>query len=258
VTASPPPRSAGPKGIRGLPLIVALALAVTLLGVVFLAGSVLGYRAGAWHLGLAIGIMRVGSWICLVGALFSVLAATMTRPGTPYRGFALSVATALIGGAGFAVLLNWWSMSRGEPAIHDITTDVANPPAFVAVLPLRAQAANSAVYGGPDVAAKQHEAYPDIGPMDIAIAPGPAFAASLVAARGVGWEIVAADSAAGRIEATATSAWFGFKSDIVVRVAPTDHGSRVDVRSESRDGASDGGSNARLIRRFLARLQQAV
>jgi uncharacterized protein (DUF1499 family) len=114
------------------------------------------------------------------------------------------------------------------------------------------------VYGGPDVGAKQREAYPDIGPIDIAIPPGRAYTAALAAARGMGWEIVASDSSAGRIEATATSTWYGFKNDVVVRVTPTDRGSRVDVRSESREGQSDGGTNARLIRQFVARVQQAV
>jgi uncharacterized protein (DUF1499 family) len=65
---------------------------------------------------------------------------------------------------------------------------------------------------------------------------------------------VAADSSAGRIEATATTPWFGFKDDVVIRVAPDPAGSRVDVRSVSRVGQSDVGTNARRIRAYLARL----
>jgi len=78
---------------------------------------------------------------------------------------------------------------------------------------------------------------------------------ALAAARASGWAIVAADSAAGRIEATATTAWFGFKDDVVVRVAPEGTGSRVDVRSVSRVGKSDVGANARRIREYLERVR---
>ena len=66
--------------------------------------------------------------------------------------------------------------------------------------------------------------------------------------------MVAADSAAGRIEATATTRWFGFKDDVVIRVEPDPAGSMVDVRSVSRVGQSDVGTNARRIRAYLARL----
>jgi uncharacterized protein (DUF1499 family) len=72
----------------------------------------------------------------------------------------------------------------------------------------------------------------------------------------MGWEIVAADSAAMRIEATATTRWFGFKDDVVVRIQPADSGSRIDVRSVSRVGRSDVGTNAKRIRSYLDRLTQ--
>jgi uncharacterized protein (DUF1499 family) len=61
--------------------------------------------------------------------------------------------------------------------------------------------------------------------------------------------------AEGRLEATDTTFWFGFKDDVVVRVRPDGTGSRVDVRSLSRVGRSDLGMNARRIRRFLERLR---
>jgi len=69
-----------------------------------------------------------------------------------------------------------------------------------------------------------------------------------------GWDLVSADSSAGRIEATATTAWFGFKDDVVVRIRSEGTGSRVDVRSLSRVGGSDVGTNARRIREFLRRV----
>ena len=71
----------------------------------------------------------------------------------------------------------------------------------------------------------------------------------------MGWQIVAADSVAGRIEATATTFWYGFKDDVVIRLTLSDGGTRVDVRSASRVGGSDIGTNARRIREYVKRLQ---
>ena len=65
---------------------------------------------------------------------------------------------------------------------------------------------------------------------------------------------MAAAPAEGRIEATDTTRWFGFKDDIVIRVRPEGAGSRVDVRSVSRVGRGDVGTNARRIRDFLKAL----
>jgi uncharacterized protein (DUF1499 family) len=71
-----------------------------------------------------------------------------------------------------------------------------------------------------------------------------------------GWTVVASDPAAGRIEATDTTRWFGFTDDIVVRLTAWGTGTRVDVRSASRSGSTDAGTNARRVQRFLAALQE--
>jgi len=147
--------------------------------------------------------------------------------------------------------------ARGVPAIHDISTDTDNPPAFVEVIPLRqaAGAANPPEYPGAKVAAEQKKAYADLAPLDLGVSPAEVFPKALAAARAMGWEIVAERPTAGRIEATATTAWFGFKDDIVIRVAPGGAGSRIDVRSKSRVGRSDVGANAARIRAYLAKLR---
>jgi hypothetical protein len=148
----------------------------------------------------------------------------------------------------------WQRRAREVPPIHDISTDTADPPEFVAILPLRADAPNPAEYGGPAIAAAQQQAYPDLQPLALPRPPEAVFGRAVEAARRAGWEIVASDSAAGRIEATATTGWFGFKDDVVVRIRPANEGSRVDVRSVSRVGRSDVGTNARRIRAYLVDL----
>src|SRR6266849_2222981 len=160
-------------------------------------------------------------------------------------------------GLGVAYLpWHWRQRARAFPPIHDITTDLEHPPDFVAVLPLRADAPNPSAYGGAEVAAAQRRAYPEIQPLILAAPPPVAFARALDAAKAHGWTLVAADSAAGRIEATATTTWFGFKDDIVVRVTPTTTGTRIDVRSLSRVGKGDVGTNAARIRAYLAKLKR--
>jgi uncharacterized protein (DUF1499 family) len=74
----------------------------------------------------------------------------------------------------------------------------------------------------------------------------------------MGWTIVDANAQDGRIEATDTTRWFRFKDDIVIRVTLAHDGSSaatptsvIDVRSVSRVGKSDLGTNARRIRNYL-------
>jgi uncharacterized protein (DUF1499 family) len=74
----------------------------------------------------------------------------------------------------------------------------------------------------------------------------------------MGWAIVASVPAEGRIEASDTTFWFRFVDDVVIRVRATPGGSRIDVRSKSRVGRSDVGTNAARIRSYLSRLRAAA
>jgi uncharacterized protein (DUF1499 family) len=164
----------------------------------------------------------------------------------------LALAIAL---AAFAIPWRMQVAARRAPPIHDVTTDPEDPPAFVAVVSRRSGARNPVQYAGPAVAAQQRAAYPDLMPLDLAPPPDRVFRAAEAAARGLGWEIVAAVPAEGRLEATVTTSWFGFKDDVVVRVRARGAGSRVDVRSLSRIGVGDLGVNAARIRAFLERIR---
>jgi uncharacterized protein (DUF1499 family) len=146
-----------------------------------------------------------------------------------------------------------WRALQQLPHIHDISTDVEHPPAFVAVVPLR-QGARNPIEPDPATAALQKQGYGDIGPAILRVTPDQAFARAEAAARAMKWEIVAASPQALRIEATDTTLLFGFKDDVVIRVAPDAGGSRVDVRSLSRIGGFDFGANAKRVRAYLARV----
>ena len=211
-----------------------------------------GTRFDLWGYRTGFQLMR---WAAFAGLGAAALAAVMLLlPRTRRSGIAL-----LLGALGLglgAAFVPWYALqqARALPPIHDITTDTGRPPQFVAILPLRAGAPNPAAYGGVDVARAQVGAYPDLRTRRMDATRADAFNRALQVARDLGWEIVAADAAAGRIEATDTTFWFGFKDDVVVRVEADGAGSRIDVRSVSRVGVGDVGANARRIRAYLQAL----
>ena len=218
-----------------------------------LAASGLGVRAGLWAFPVGFSVLRWAAYVALaaVGLAVIGLLTPRARAAAPR-----TLPLALVLGLGVAFVP--WQMLRqakSVPPIHDISTDLTNPPLFEAVLPLRGGASNPAAYGGPELAAAQRAGYPDVQPLRLSMAPAQAYSRTLAAAQGMGWQVVAADAARGRIEATATTFWFGFKDDVVVRIQAADGGSRVDVRSVSRDGGSDVGTNAKRIRAFATLLQ---
>jgi uncharacterized protein (DUF1499 family) len=223
------------------------------LGLAVVAGALLVasgplHRSGFAPLLVAFAMMGLGALLGLAAAVLAIAALVFGRGQTwP------AVAALLVGAATFLVPFQWAWSARGVPAIHDITTDTTDPPTFVAVVPLRAKAPNTLDYSS-DVARRQREGYPDLGPRTLKMPREQAFERALEAARSAGWEIVAADQSAGRIEATDTTRWFGFKDDIVVRLTPQGNETRVDVRSVSRVGLGDVGTNARRIREYLESL----
>jgi hypothetical protein len=211
-----------------------------------------GTRLGLWQFGTGLQLMR---WAAFAGLAAAALAMVMMLvPRTRHAGL-VALIVALVLGLGTA-FVPWYALrqARALPPIHDITTDTRRPPQFVAILPLRAAAPNPATYGGTDVARAQAAAYPDLRTRRMDATPADAFKRALQAARDMGWEVVAADAAAGRIEATDTTFWFGFKDDVVIRVEADGAGSRVDVRSVSRVGVGDVGANAARIRAYLRTL----
>jgi uncharacterized protein (DUF1499 family) len=229
-----------------------LVLLVALAAIALLGASGFGYRMGWWEYRRGFEML---SWGVYAGLGAAALAAVALAVPKLRAGWTAGLAVALVAGLAVAyVPWHWRERARSVPPIHDITTDTQNPPKFVAVLPLRKGAPNTAEYGGKDVADKQLKGYPDIQPLQLPVAPQIAFARALETAGRMGWTLVANNPAEGRIEATDTTLWFGFKDDIVIRVAPEGAGSRIDVRSVSRLGRSDIGTNAQRIRKYLARL----
>jgi uncharacterized protein (DUF1499 family) len=161
-------------------------------------------------------------------------------------------------GAGLLIAVVYaGSAGRGLPRINDISTDVSDPPAFLPDTVSDDPARRDMAYP-PEFAAQVRSAYPDLAPLDLSAPPSEVFAHALETARALGWHVTHESEPLGAFDATDSTRIFRFVDDITVRVRPRGEGSRVDVRSKSRDGQGDLGANAKRIRVYTAALRERV
>jgi uncharacterized protein (DUF1499 family) len=204
---------------------------------------------------MGLNAMLGGTLLALIGTVIGVIAVILNlRTGAGLMRAAL-IGLILSGGY-FGFMASRAGVASKVPAIHDITTDLANPPVFATI---KLGADN--LRGVGTVAAWQAlhaKAYADLKPLTIAKPVAAVIADAEKVAKANGWAIAVADPAAGRLEATASVSLIRFQDDVAVRAVPTPDGkgSVVDVRSVSRVGLSDLGVNAKRIRAFLADLSK--
>lgn len=262
-----PVSSTSPAAGKGLVIFAYAALATGLgLGAYALAAS-LGVWVGLWDFRTGFNMLRFvnasadwAAWITLVVTIGIFFGARKLAPAAVKR---LTTVAALgcIASALAYVVPETYRAPEGTPPIHDITTDTDNPPAFVAVAPLRANAPNSVIYGDQPnwdatrMAAAQKEAYPDIVPQTFTESKEEVFNRVLAAVDTLGWELVDQNLAEGRVEATDTTFWFRFKDDVIVLISETPEGTVLQARSKSRVGGSDIGKNANRLRALFAQLR---
>jgi len=195
--------------------------------------------------------------VALVGLVISIWAGLWRRALT-----ALVVSILTMG-----VFIVMGGQAKKAPPIHDVATDWSEPMMFSGkVMQSRGPDANpvtpdgmigSGPMAGKKVAEINAKACPGAKPVTLAEAPANAYAAAKAALTGEGLQIVTDDPAAGRLEAVATSVWYGFKDDVLVRVKAEGAGSRIDMRSVSRVGVSDLGQNCKRVTRLAAAMAQA-
>ncbi|MGI9329915.1 MAG: DUF1499 domain-containing protein [Gammaproteobacteria bacterium] len=231
------------------------------LGLIAAAVGLLGAAVGALSPFAAFGAFGLGLLLCALATLVLLIGLMISK------GSGGAIAGGRAWGAWLvAVLVIVVSVSQRPTVegaqgavIHDVSTSVTNAPVFVEIITIREAegAANPPEYTG-EFSETQLAAFPDIQTLSIARAPAEVFAAAEGVVAELGWEQVAADAASGRIEATASTPFFGFKDDVVIRISAAPNGSEVDIRSKSRVGQGDMGANAARIREFLTRLQAAT
>ncbi len=244
-----------------------LGLWLVVLALVLLAIAPIGYHAGLWHFRTAFFTwMQYSAYAAAAGAVISLLSLLLGWGRIGGGGRIRAVLGLVIGG-----FLIYWPIqfyaklyplpiigNTPLPIIHDITTDMTDPPAFSAsVVQEREGEQGNAVTYDPKVGEQQKAAYSDIGPVKTGLPPEEAFRRALATAQAMsGWVIDKSDPATGRIEGRQSSLFFRFTDDFVIRVMADGAGSRIDMRSESRQGRSDFGVNAARIRAYLSALQQ--
>ena len=177
---------------------------------------------------------------------------------------------ALVLGGGYVAFVGYYIyLGLSLPPIHDISTDLTDPPQFEK-LSLRSDnwsdipGRGDPDFAGLDAKARwaqiQRSAYGDIRPLHLSTDGARTFALvkRLMAERG--WHIAYADAGNGHIEAVDEVSLLRFLDDIVVRIRPdaVGQGVIVDMRSVSRRGRSDFGKNAARIESFFDDLQEAA
>ncbi len=250
--------AAKPSGWGGK-LVLALGAGSILLA---LTGA-LGSGWGLWHFSAGFQMLMIAFAAALLAVLLgAAIGWWAKRKGRvsprPLRWLGMA-----LGGAFALYMASYVYTARTVPAIHDISTDLADPPQFK-MLALREDYLDN-IPGADDPemrgmnplqrwAAIHAKAYGDIRSVRIAMPVADAIARAERIARERGWQVAVTDPVEGRLEATDTSFFFRFKDDVVLRVRPTEDGtgSIIDMRSISRVGQSDLGVNAKRVRSFLA------
>lgn len=237
------------KRLRGLGAMAALIAVIILV----VAGP--GHRFGLLPVKYAVFGSALAALIAIFAFVVTLIGALLKSADDEPATTARTAITLLVSGAIAVQLAIWVNTAFNVPQIHDISTDTSNPPAFDALVGARADAPNPVAYAGEETANAQRKAYPEIQPLVYdGVTPAAALEAAEAAAIKLGWDPVIVSESDNRLEATDTTFWFGYRDDIVVRVSAEGDGARVDVRSKSRVGASDLGTNAQRIRDFSAAL----
>ena len=226
--------------------------------------AAIGSGQGWWHFRLGFDLLRYAVYAAGAGVLLALVALFVGRRARSRLYFANVVG--LVAAAGFLLFVgNQVRTARSVPAIHDVTTNLEDPPLFYRLQIREDNLENVPVEGRPDLErlpmqerwrTLHREAYGDIATIRVPWDVPETVRRARALAADRGWDIVSTDER-GIVEATDTSFFFRFKDDVVIRARPAPNGgSLVDMRSISRVGVSDVGVNAERVRDFLADLQR--
>ena len=213
------------------------------------------YKYGVVDLGTAFTGFKLGVFAGIATLILLLLQILFKRKTVT---FGSTIMALLLSTIAITIPLSMLNKGRSVPPIHDISTDLVNPPEFVAIAPLRADAPNPVEYAGVEVATQQRAAYPELQTLNYPQSKSELVEATKQAIDHLGWQLVNIDADQGIVEATDRTMWFGFKDDVIVRI--TDNGSErlVDIRSKSRVGGSDLGKNAERIHDFTEELDSIL
>jgi uncharacterized protein (DUF1499 family) len=235
--------------------VAGFAVAVMLLGIVIV-------RAGILEIIPSLAAVGGALVLALIAVLLALGAFTVIwREGLGGFGMAL---TALLVGVAILGYPTYFAVKGYRlPAIADVTTDPIDPPRFEAIARLRPREANPIVYAGLRAAELQRAAYPNLEPLIVPATPQQAFEATMAVMtkrklRPVDARVPQAGRREGRIEVVFRTPIMGFRDDVVIRIRPDPDGARIDIRSTSRYGRHDFGTNAARIASLSEAIDDAV
>ncbi len=264
--AAPPKGGALRRAILGLGIVLLVA------GLVLVAAGPFLFRAGVVDLRTAtagMGQAALGSFV--VAGLAGILGFILSIAGRRQRGAIVGLLIFVAAGVGAGALFGQ-NVMRGEfPPIHDVQTDWSMPVAFTERT-LQVRRADGAVqirddaiipegqgrWSGKTFAAAQAEFYRDLKPLVVNAQSADATVAAANAAKRLGWDVMISDPPSGVVEAVHHSRWYGLAADISVRVIQEGQGSRIDVRSTSRNAGPDMGANASRVQQMLDEIAFAL
>jgi hypothetical protein len=230
------------------PILALISGTLALLGLLGAYFGILAPLSGFYA--FALGALVGGS----ITVLVSLIAVFLARGGRDPDGMRLSLAGLAVGVGLVMIVMVAAGPGSGVPQINDITTDLERPPEFAPPSVVPEYAARNMSYP-PEFVDQVREAYPDLQSLRVGAPPPEVYEKALATAVDLGWEIWAPSDARLVFDATEESALFRFVDDITVRVVGESPGSKLDIRSKSRDGKSDMGANAARIRRFSKAMQ---
>lgn len=219
--------------------------------------AVVAQRGGKIDFASAVAALGAGMGLAIVAILLGITGfAVIWVRGNRGAGAAAAgvLAGVLVLAAPGYFLVRGWEL----PALTDIATDPANPPAFVFAGAERRPGENPLAHPGEQAAVAQMSAYPDVQPLRVSQPPDEVHALALQLVETRGWRLLDSGFTSRRIEAVVTSMVLKMSDDVVITVSPDGTGARVDMRSASRTGHHDLGENAQRIRAFLADLAAAA
>ena len=257
-----------------------IALAGALLLPVYFMAAALGTKLGlwGWRTGLGTLTAMVGPILLGVVALTALVALVWCLARPPRKGWWMALVALLVPAVALVTLGGMRDRAGANP-IHDVATDVADPPAFApSVVELRAKGGLNPIldYGAvlgevgpwgpdsfPEVAHETHRSlvpklYPQLKPLVVDAAPEAAILAIQAAMVEQGLGEVTSDVSQGTVSGVAETFWFGFSDDVVARVRPGEGGTVIDFRSASRVGLSDLGANAHRIDELRGAVAKAL
>jgi len=230
------------------------SLIATILAIIIVRSGLLEFRPALATVGGALAFSAIA--LLLAFAAFVVI----WREGLIGIGYsltAISIGVALLAYPGYLAVASY-----RLPWIYDITTDPIDPPRFEALARIRPRDANPVIYAGLSAAEQQRNAYPEIETLEQDAAAQASYEAALAVVTKRKWNIVARRpperGREGRIEAVARTAIMGLREDVVIRVRADGQGSRVDIRSSSRYGSFDFGTNAARVRNLIDDIDDAI